>query len=243
MSEPAKKVQSMVTADQGGILAIIEKMALNPDVDPVKVEKFLDMQERIYRINAEVAFNQAMAKCQSEIPAIKKTSKNTQTGSLYAKLEKLQAIAGPVLAANGFSLSFGTKDCPLLGHYRITCIVSHSGGHSHEYFADIPLDDVGLKGQKNKTMTHGVGSSLTYGQRYLMQMIFNIQVTGMDNDGNNPASLITEQQVLDLQALVDEVGEDGKKALFKWAEIENISELPANKYQQAVAALERRRKK
>ena len=66
MNEPAK---DLITTDNGGILALIEKMSINPDVDPSKVEKLLDMQERIYRINAERAFNDAMVKCQQEIPA------------------------------------------------------------------------------------------------------------------------------------------------------------------------------
>ena len=46
-----------------------------------------------------------------------------------------------------------------------------------------------------------------------------------------------------LQAIIDEVGEAGKQAMFKWAKIEKVADLPADKYKQAVSALEKRRKK
>ena len=225
-----------------GMLAVIERAAVNPEVDVQKMEKLLDMQERIFNKNAEISFNQAMVKCQGEIPLIKKTGLNQQTNSQFAKLEEMQIVAMPFITSNGFCLSYGTSDSALAEHYRVTCLVSHTGGHSREYQADIPADFVGMKGQPNKTKTHGAGSSLSYGQRYLMKMIFNIKVVGMDSDGNSPIDRVSKEQSLTLQALIDEVGASGKEALFKWAKIESLDDLPASKYKQAVVALEKRRK-
>jgi hypothetical protein len=49
--------------------------------------------------------------------------------------------------------------------------LSHTAGHSRHYQADVPIDNTGPKGAQNKTMTHGFGSALSYGRRYLKLLI------------------------------------------------------------------------
>ena len=46
----------------------------------------------------------------------------------------------------------------------------------------MPADGKGAKGGDVMTKTHATGSAMTYGQRYLVKMIFNIAV-GADDDG------------------------------------------------------------
>ena len=239
-----KESKGLVVAAENstaGMLAIIEAMALNPEVDPDKLEKMLNMQERIFDKNAEIAFNVAMVKCQSEIPAVEKTGTNTQTNSDYAKLEVMQKTAMPFVSANGFALSYGTADPTIEPDIRITCKVSHINGHSRDYFVDFPRDDEGMKGAPTKTKTHGTGSSLTYGQRYLFKMMFNIQIGGLDKDGNRPPQVILEDQVANLEALIDEIGAN-KESFLQMLKVDKLEDLPSNKYDGAISRLEDRRK-
>lgn len=167
---------------QSSLLAVIERAATNKDIDVDKMGKLLDMHERICRTQAEAAFNDAMRVVQEEIPRIHRDAVNPTTNSKYARLESLLKIVVPIYTQHGFSLSFGTGECPLPGHYRITCVVSHKAGHSRNYQCDIPADTTGMKGSLNKTATHGFGSTMSYGRRYLTLLVFNIALVNEDDD-------------------------------------------------------------
>lgn len=173
--------------DATGIVAVIERAALNPDIDVEKMERLLAMQERIMTRNAEMAFNSAMRSAQEEMPKVLRNKSNEQTSSKYADLERVNEIIVPVYTKHGFSLSFGTGTSSLDGHILITCLVSHIEGHTRPYQCDMPLDLAGLKGNQNKTPTHAHGSTMSYGRRYLTLLIFNITLTNEDKDGNRPS--------------------------------------------------------
>ena len=108
---------------------------------------------------------------------------NDQTGSPYARYESILNKAKPVYTNHGFALSFGTDSSPLESHIRITCSVTHEKGHSKDFFVDLPMDSTGIKGNVNKTQIHGTGSTYSYGKRYLITMIFNIEIANEDDDG------------------------------------------------------------
>lgn len=168
----------------GQVMAIVERMAMNPNVDPDKLERLLDMQERIIAKNAEAAFNRAMVRAQSEMRPVVRDADNTHTSSRYAKLETIDRNIRPIYTGAGFALSFGTAECPAQGSIRVTCDVSHNEGHTKHYWADMPLDMSGINGKPNKTAIHAHGSTMSYAQRYLTQLIFNITLANEDDDGN-----------------------------------------------------------
>lgn len=183
-TQEASGVQVAPTQNEASaIIQVIERAAMNPDVDIDKMERLLQMQERILDRNAEQGFNQAMSKAQTDMRPVVRDASNEQTRSRYARLETIDRQIRPVYTNCGFSLSFGTDDCPLEGHIRITCDVSHTGGHSKRYKADMPLDMNGMKGNQNKTATHAHGSTMSYGRRYLTLMIFNVAMAQEDDDG------------------------------------------------------------
>jgi hypothetical protein len=75
--------------------------------------------------------------------------------------------------------------------------------------------------------------------RYLLKMIFNIAVSDKDDDGNaaaNTGAAITEEQVGDLTALIDSVGAD-KARFLKFFKVEQLTDLPAKRFQEAVTML------
>jgi len=169
------------------LVQVIARAASDPSVDVAKMERLLAMHERITGLNAEKQFNEAMRAAQEEMPKVVRDASNESTRSRYARLETVSKAMGPVIAKHGFSMSFGTADCPREGSERIVCIVSHVGGHSRQYQADVPLDSTGMKGVQNKTGTHAFGSTMSYGRRYLKLMIFDVSLVNEDTDAQGDA--------------------------------------------------------
>ena len=218
------------------LIQAIERAAVNPAVDVDKMERLFALQERMLSRNAEIAFNEAMRATQAEMPKIKRNKKNSQTGSLYADLEAVTDAAAPIYTRNGFSLSFGQADCPTDGKIRILCWCSHAAGHTRLYQYDASLDMTGLKGAPNKTAIQAEGSTFSYGQRYLTKLIFNITLTDEDNDGQDAAGRITESQLADLRAKIQEVGAN-EAQFIRFLKVEKLEDLPAAKYAKAIQAL------
>lgn len=223
-------------SDAAALVQVIERAASNPNIDVEKMERLLAMQERIMAQNAKSAFNEAMRAAQAEMPKIKRNKDNQQTNSKYADLEQITDKAVPIYTKHGFSLSYGTDDCPLPGHARITCVCAHVQGFERTYQADVPLDMTGPKGNLNKTATHGFGSTMSYGRRYLIVLIFNIALTNEDKDGNQSRDCITEQQAADLQAKAEEVGVN-RGNFLKFLRVGALADLPASQYNAAIQAL------
>jgi hypothetical protein len=226
--------------EPANILEIVSRAAADPNIDVAKTEKLLEMYERISAKNAEVAFNLAMKASQEEMPKILRNKENQQTNSRYADLEQVNAAIVPVYTKHGFSLSFGTADCPIAGHFRITCLVSHIGGHSRSYQADVPIDMTGMKGNQNKTATHGFGSTMSYGRRYLTLLVFNITLTNEDKDGNQSAEGLSDEQIANIEALLTETASD-KGRFLKYLKVSSLGDIPAANYSTVVKLLEAKR--
>jgi ERF superfamily len=177
----SKTESTEISASAGAMLAVIERAASNKEIDVEKMERLFALQERMLAKQAEEKFNEAMKSVQAEVPRILRDAVNPATNSKYTRLESLLKIIVPIYTQHGFSLSFGTADCPVANHYRITAKVS-LGGHSEKYQCDIPADITGMKGNTNKTPTHGFGSTMSYGRRYLTLLIFNIALINEDDD-------------------------------------------------------------
>lgn len=178
------------------MLAMIEKVAFDPNVDVLKMEKLLDMQERIFDKQTTIEFNKAMVACQEEMPVVYAKVSNDQTRSKYAKVEHILQSIKPVYTKHGFSMSFGTDKSKLENHIIVTCDVMHKSGYSRQYMSEMPLDSTGIKGSVNKTGIHATGSAYTYAKRYLIGMIFNLTIANEDDDGVK-AGGVTYEQLLD----------------------------------------------
>jgi hypothetical protein len=222
-----------------GILSVIARAAADPNTDVDKLERLLAMQERVLLREAEQAFNEAMRAAQEEIKPVLKNKANTETHSKYADLEAVGLAIDPILHKHGFTLSFGTADCPLEKHYRVTCLVSHIGGFSRPYQADVPVDNTGPKGSQNKTMTHGFGSALSYGRRYLKLLIADVATTDDDGRAASRGATIDDAQIVTLQGLASAGGADTEK-FCKYFRIGSLPELPAKDYERAFDLLSRK---
>lgn len=176
-----------MTNKPDSMLAVIEQAVINPDVDVEKMSRLMDIQERIMDKNAAQAYAQAMSECQKECPRVIHNKTNQNTGSTYSDYDAVNNIIKPIYVKHGFSLMFGTDTAKNPDEVKVTCICLHSQGHSKHFEIDVPYDQLGPKGNPVKTRTHAAISSISYGQRYLLEMIFNVS-TGKDDDGNQGRS-------------------------------------------------------
>lgn len=219
-------------------------LAANQDFDANKLEKMMDMQFRIETREAEKAFNRDLAIVQQTVPNIPKLARNNQTNSNYAKHEHIIQVITPILTQYGFSLSFTQDKSDFEKCIRIRATLSHRDGHSrNDYYVDVPIDDSGIKGSVNKTPTHAIGSSNSYGRRYLTCMILNLS-TGDDYDGNavkaSDVICINDDQANTLYALIDETGSDKDKFL-QYFKVGSIEELKTGQFNKAKQMLEAKR--
>lgn len=177
-------VQEVATVSDGGMSTLIERMARDPNVDINKLERLIAMQERMEAQRARIVFDNAMAGAQAEMDPIRTDLENKQTKSRYASYAQLDTAVRPIYSAHGFALSFNTGDAPIPTDVRVLCTASHRGGHRQEYKIDIPADGKGPQGAAVMTRTHATGAAASYGQRYLLKLIFNLAVGDLDDDGN-----------------------------------------------------------
>jgi hypothetical protein len=241
-AEPQMTLPTVPEAPQPSeMLAMMERLALNPDLPVEKLEKLLDMQVRIMSIEAEKEFAAAMARVQSKLPKVGRDRKNDQTNSMYSTLEAIAAAIKPIYTAEGFSMSFSEAPSPKDSHVRVIGVLRHRDGHKTEHYRDVALDATGIAGKVNKTQTHAEASSITYGRRYVTCLAFDV-ATGDDNDGNAPkGETISEKQAADLDALIEEVKAD-KARFLKWAGVDAVEKIPVKLYQTCVNQLQAKRK-
>ncbi|MFA6046369.1 MAG: ERF family protein [Phycisphaerales bacterium] len=201
--------------------SMFERLLKDPAMDPEKMERFMAMQERVTAKTAEAEFNAAMSQAQADIHPIAADAENPQTRSRYASYWALDKALRPIYTQHGFGLSFDTADAPASDWVRVICYVTHAGGHSRTYHADIPADGKGARGGDVMTKTHAVGSALSYGMRYLLKMIFNVAVGEDDDDGNGAAGkkpAAPPEGYLPFVMTLDEAAEQGLDALkAAWA--------------------------
>lgn len=195
--------QSRVPAvtESMALISMIERAARDPSVDMDKMDRLLVMHERMQLAAKEQAFNDAMAEAQAEMEPIRRDCDNPQTRSKYASYAALDRTVRPIYSKHGFGVSFNTQ-APRSGKIEsdigvvayVTC-----KGFTRLYEIDMPADGKGAKGGDVMTRTHATGSGLTYGRRYLLQMIFNLATeTQGDDDGNaaggKPAGQMPRQE-------------------------------------------------
>jgi hypothetical protein len=163
----------------------LTELATNPDVDPQKMAALVDLQERMIDRTAAQEFHRAMHNARSKMPRIRKdgaiTNKQGSVQSRFATYEAIDKIVRPIIEAEGLTYGFDYNEGEQ-GRLLVTCIVSHTGGHS-ERFGPMPLA-IDQSGAKNPTQ--GAGSSGSYGQRYTLCAAFNIVTEGADTDGGAP---------------------------------------------------------
>lgn len=236
MTEVAKIEETQVAETAPDhMVSMIERVVMDPSLPIERLEKMLDMKERMENREREDAAEEsrkaywsAMAACQKALPLIVHNRTNTFTNSTYADLAAIEKQAMPIIHEYGFSVSAASASGAPEGWQRVKVKIGHEAGHVEEIEDDFPLDGIGSQGKQNKTPLHAKGSTTTYGRRYIVCGQFNIATS--DDDGNEgggtPGATPTAAmgKALDdawkagvLDALPDDATDDDKAQAFSRA--------------------------
>lgn len=179
-------------ADSGdALLAMLERASRDPAVDTEKMRQLVELRKEIRREeraeNSTLAFNEAFADMQPNLPAVTKRGKSNN--GAYATWEDIQAGINPVLHAHGFGLMFKTDTGG--ERVKVTAILRHRGGHSESTDFELKPDKSG-----NKQDVHAVASAVSYAKRYAAGALLNIQTIGEDDDGNGAAGQTVDEDAV-----------------------------------------------
>lgn len=220
---------------RGDIVSLIARAAADPNVDIDKMERLLEMQERVIARNARTAYFAALAEMQPNLPVVEEhggiKDRHGNVQSTYALWEDVNEAIRPILVQYGFALTFKVRRAE--GEIITTGILSHKEGHSEETELSLPTDTSG-----SKNAVQAVGSSTSYGKRYTAFALLNITSKGEDDDGDRggrPAS-VSKEQLDTLLGVADAVKAD-KAKFCRIYSVASLRDLPAEKYDEALRRL------
>jgi len=237
---PSEPVSSLATIERGGtlqqpsVLEIFSALARDKSIEVSRIRELMEMQERAEKRQAEKEFIAAMNRLQPKLPRIGKDgSIDLGKGKplKFARYETIDAAIRPLLTQEGFSISFGTAT-----HDKgitITATLSHSAGHSRTESMPLPFDT-----GPGRNSIQAVGSTISYGRRYLVCAMLNLVTVGEDTDGVG-IEFLDEQQVnniIDMFAAA-EMGPDSQSKFLTFMHAERVGEIHKRDYEKAVTAL------
>jgi hypothetical protein len=179
----------VVIAEQRGgyqvaMLQMLERLARDPSVNVASLVALNEIRKEEVADARRLEFEDAMALAMNEMEPIRKDMENKETHSKYPSPAAIDNAIRPIYTKHGFSQSFNSIEPPEGKELCLECILSHRGGHTRLYSLATAIDDVGIRGTKNKTPIHALASAVTLVRRYLTGMVWSLSYFGDDDDGN-----------------------------------------------------------
>lgn len=167
-------------ASTSNMLSVIAQAAANPQVDVPKMAMLLELQDKLLAREAENEFNRALARMNTQDLRVSKLGVVSVPGKVsykFAKWEDMDRVIRPLMQRECFTLSFDTEPNPA-GGIIVVGELLHEGGHRRK--ARIPLTiDTG----PGRNQLQQMGSTVSYGKRYVTEMLLNIVREEEDDDG------------------------------------------------------------
>lgn len=251
MSESARqdlahvKAAPAVMSDAAAIIHVIERAALNPDVDVEKMERLYAMHEKAMERQARMAFASALAELQPKLPVIDRNgrievpAKDNRAGHVtpYATWEDMNDAIRPVLHEHGFAISFRIGQAQD-GKITVSGVLCHREGHLEETTITLMHDSSG-----SKNAVQAVGSSVAYGKRYTAMALLNITSRApqdADDDGGRAGrSEAAIEAIADINAAEGAV----ELGLWKRSKAEEVKKTVSQQEWTEIVALWNRRAK
>lgn len=167
----------------GNSPAEIMKMAVLNGADLEKIEKGLELQIRWEENEAKKAYFASLAKCKAELPVIYKdcgVDYNAKGGRVkydFAKLNKIVDKITETLSKYNLSATWESRNQQ--NCVEVTCKITHALGHSERTALTGPPDNTGAKNS-----IQAIGSTVSYLQRYTLELALGIVPQDRDDDGN-----------------------------------------------------------
>lgn len=174
-------VKSMPSASDA-MISVIERAIMSPDFDVAKLQHLLELRERYEASEARKAFVSAMAEFKANPPTILKNKKvgfgsgDKATSYSHATLDHVVDAVTKGLSQHGISHRWKVEQ---VEHWiKVTCILTHSMGHSEETMLQGVADTTG-----SKNSIQAIGSTVTYLQRYTLLAATGLAAANSDTDG------------------------------------------------------------
>lgn len=217
---------------ESAILEIVKR----GDVDPARLEKFLDLQVKMEERQAERELSEALAMFQSECPTIRKTKKGHNSN--YAPIDEIVHIIRPILKKHGLSYSFNTNKIND-NEKEMTVTVRHTGGGKFESSYVFPaLDDGGRMNSSQRGK-----SANSYAKRTLIENALGLVTADEDDDArravDDPAS---DEQLSNIKKLM-EATQTTEERFLKYMKVEKLKEMSVYDAKRAITALKQKRSK
>lgn len=228
MNEIEREDGRELTTHEGenSFLTVMERLVTSKEVDAAKIEKMMDLQERILNRNAKQEYMAAFAEMQPEIPSVIKTGRTNN--ATYAKYEKIVESIQPILGKHGFGFSHRVNQSN--GQIEVVCILSHRGGHSEETQFIAPADTSG-----SKNSVQAIGSTVSYGKRYTLNALLGISTKDEDNDDNG--AVVENEKAVEVDQLIIATGTKKDQFLTMFG-ISDVRDLLEKDYKTAKRFLE-----
>ncbi|MEJ0093775.1 MAG: ERF family protein [Methylocella sp.] len=237
-------VVSAPVSDGDSLLAVISKAARDPSVNVDKMERLMAMYERVEAARAKTAYSAALSAMQPDLPIIEERGKITihkkdkpgeiQQETPYARWDDINQAIRPVLGKHGFAISFRTG-LASDGKITVTGILSHAGGHQEETTMTLPHDSTG-----SKNAVQAVGSSTSYGKRYVAMALLNLSSTrSEDDDGRAGGGMVflSKDQITEIDALIDRAKIVNRVKLLKFLKAESFEQIPAGRFDEIIRVI------
>lgn len=250
----APAILPMPVSNSDAMLGMIERMALNKEVDVIKMQALMDMRnQEIMRVDqrhqeelaraAKKEFNADYVVMSSELPTVQKTKFNSFTKAKYASHDDVMDAIRPVLVKYGFGITCDTV-AQTKDNITLQATLIHKSGHEQRGTPlTLPLDNTGAKGEPTKTAIHGTTASIKYATRVTICTLLNI-ATGEDMDGNAEpiVSYITNDEAMDIEKQITELKID-RADFLKYMNVEAIDKIEFRFKAKAMTSLAAKRKK
>src|SRR3990167_9734356 len=178
--------------------------ALDKGVDADQLKAFMDLKKEWEENEARKAFFEAVAKFKANPPKIIKDMTNSQYGSKYPSKGNLVNTVNAALSQHGLTAnwSFNQGDTTI----AVTCKLSHAFGHSESVMLSGPPDTSGSKNPLQQ-----IKSTVTYLEIATFEAVTGVAASNDGDDDGGSAEVITDTQVADLTALLEETKSDRTK--------------------------------
>jgi hypothetical protein len=207
------------------------------------VRELIQLEREWKADRAKEAFHAAMAEFKKVPLTIKKDKENKQYSSkekggpkaMYASLGNMVNTVNAAMAPFGLNASW---EIDQTAGIKVTCVLTHTLGHSKSVPMTGPLDSSGAKNPLQQ-----IRSTVTYLESATFQAVTGVvsQDATLDDDGNGSSGeTIGENQVADLEALITEVGADRTRFL-KHIKVAALDEILSKNYTTVVNMLEAKR--
>lgn len=210
--------------------------------DLARLEKLMELERAWKADKAKEAFNLALAEFKKVPVVVTKDRENSQYSkpdkkAMYTSLGNLVNTVNAAMAPYGLSASWEVDQSAGI---RVTCVLTHTLGHSKSVGLSGPIDSSGAKNPLQQ-----IKSTITYLQAATFQAVTGVVAqddsVNMDDDANSSSAISTDQATV-LRDKIEELKTVRPKfnpaKFLEWLKAASVEQINGGDYQRAVNKLD-----